>query len=71
MMSDLMSKLTMRRKGISGTRGAGEERAPEVRGGVGGGGAMEKISMMIPPPPPATGEDEDLDQGEDDVDDWD
>ena len=72
-MSDLMSKLNMRRKGISGTRVAAEDRAPEVRGGVGGGGAMEKISMMIPPPPPATGEDQDQDQGDDDddLDDWD
>ena len=70
MMSDLMSKLTMRRKGISGSRGAPEVRAPEVRGGLGDGGAMEKISMMIPPPPPATGEDQDQEQ-DDDVDDWD
>ena len=68
-MSDLLSKLTMRRKGISGSRPGGEARSEEVKGGVGGGGAMEKISMMIPPPPPATGDQED--EGDNDVDDWD
>ena len=68
MMADLMSKLTLRRKGISGTRPAGEERV-ERSGGVGGWGAMEKISMMIPPPPPAQGEDQQ--EPVEDEDDWD
>nr|XP_002124160.1 WASH complex subunit 1 [Ciona intestinalis] len=40
LMSDLFSKLAMRRKGISGTK------KPEASGS-----AMDKISAMIPPPP--------------------
>ena len=65
MMADLMSKLTLRRKGISGTKVAGEERAQER--GVGDGGAMEKISLMIPPPPPAKADDQ---EEEEDLEDW-
>ena len=64
-MGDLMSKLTMRRKGISGTKiggGGGGETSSS-----GGGGAMDKISLMIPPPP---GGDQDQGEGSDDGD-WD
>ena len=65
LMSDLMSKLTMRRKGISGTKTGSE--GGEVSSGGGGGGAMDKISLMIPPPPgPLGGEEEGSDDG-----DWD
>ena len=63
-MGDLMSKLTMRRKGISGTKvggGGGGETTSSGRGG-----AMDKISLMIPPPPGA-----DQDQGEEGSDDGD
>lgn len=63
-MGDLMSKLTMRRKGISGTKvggGGGGDASSS-----GGGGAMDKISLMIPPPPGA-----DHDQGEEGSDDGD
>ena len=64
-MGDLMSKLTMRRKGISGTKvGGGGGGEPSSRGG---GGAMDKISLMIPPPP---GGDQDQGEGSDDGD-WD
>lgn len=70
LMSDLFSRLAMRRKGISGDKGAGggekkTESAPSE--GVGGSGsAMDKISSMIPPPPKPSGG-----GGEDNEDDWD
>ena len=57
-MGDLMSKLTMRRKGISGAKTGGGEAS--------GGGAMDKISLMIPPPPG-----NDMDQEGSDDGDWD
>ena len=59
-MGDLMSKLTMRRKGISGAKTGGGEASS------GGGGAMDKISLMIPPPPGG-----DMDQEGSDDGDWD
>ena len=58
LMGDLMSKLTMRRKGISGAKAVQEEEPA---------GAMDKISMMIPPPPQAGGGN---DSGSDEED-WD
>ncbi|XP_050409917.1 WASH complex subunit 1 [Patella vulgata] len=49
LMSDLFAKLTMRRKGISGT---GKPEKSDNSGSSGGGGsAMDKISSMIPAPP--------------------
>ncbi|XP_012938504.1 WASH complex subunit 1 [Aplysia californica] len=75
LMSDLFSKLTMRRRGISGTPKGGEKSDAGGGGGSGagsggGGSAMDKISSMIPappknnaPPPPA--------DDDDDGDDWD
>ncbi|XP_061187304.1 WASH complex subunit 1-like [Saccostrea echinata] len=67
LMSDLFSRLTMRRKGISGGGGGGKgatdsSDAPPPPP-TGGGGAMDKISSMIPPPPKSGG-------GDDDEDDW-
>ena len=44
LMSDLFAKLSMRRKGISGSRG------DKTGDDTGGGSAMDKISSMIPPP---------------------
>ncbi|KAH3881712.1 WASH complex subunit 1-like [Dreissena polymorpha] len=55
LMSDLFSKLTMRRRGISGEKkpgdsgGSGGEKGESITGGA--NGAMDKISSMIPPPP--------------------
>lgn len=47
LMGDLFAKLSMRRKGISGSKGeAGSSSAS-----AGGGSAMDKISAMIPAPP--------------------
>ncbi|CAH1784413.1 unnamed protein product [Owenia fusiformis] len=66
LMGDLMAKLTMRRKGISGSgQGGGSgggSSAPEPS--TGGGSTMDKISSMIPPPPkpsgaPSAGDDDD------------
>lgn len=54
LMGDLFSKLTMRRKGISGTKAADNKGSGADSGGAsnsGGGSAMDKISSMIPPPP--------------------
>ena len=65
-MSDLLSKLSMRRKGISGAKAATVE-VVEERGGAGEGGAMGKISGMIPPPPPMG----DSGGEEENEDDWD
>ena len=62
-MGDLMSKLTMRRKGISGAKTGA---SAEVSSGSGRGGAMDKISLMIPPPPGG-----DMDQEGSDDGDWD
>ena len=47
LMGDLFAKLSMRRKGISGSKGeAGSSSAS-----AGSGSAMDKISAMIPAPP--------------------
>ncbi|XP_069142361.1 WASH complex subunit 1-like [Argopecten irradians] len=68
LMSDLFSRLQMRRKGISGekTSSGGDKSEPKSSGGS--GGAMDKISSMIPPPPKPQGEDT---EDHDDDDDWD
>jgi len=57
-MSDLFSKLTMRRRGISGDKkggegggGGGAEKSESSSGGGGAASAMDKISSMIPSPP--------------------
>ena len=64
LMGDLMSKLTMRRKGISGTKARGG-KDPEEQGG---GDAMDKVGGMIPPPTAMAADSE----GEEDKDnDWD
>lgn len=68
LMSDLFSKLTMRRKGISGTKS--EEKSSGGGGGggganTGGGSAMDKISSMIPAPSGGDG-----DGGDGSDDDW-
>ena len=47
LISDLASKLSLRRKGISGSAKPGEGGSTA---GSGGGSAMEKISAMIPDP---------------------
>ncbi|KAK3102807.1 hypothetical protein FSP39_014056 [Pinctada imbricata] len=67
LMSDLFSRLQMRRKGISGGGGGGSKGGGEKSESAssGGGSAMDKISSMIPPPPkPGGGE------GGDDEEDW-
>ena len=48
LMSDLFAKLSMRRKGISGSKGesGGSSDSP-----VSAGSAMDRISAMIPAPP--------------------
>ncbi|CAL1526222.1 unnamed protein product [Lymnaea stagnalis] len=51
LMSDLFSRISMRRKGISGTNKAGEKSEPAAPVSGGASSAMEKISSMIPPPP--------------------
>ena len=50
LMGDLFAKLSMRRKGISGSKGdsGGSSEVPS-----GGGSAMDRISAMIPAPPKA------------------
>ena len=48
LMGDLFAKLSMRRKGISGSKG---ESGGSSEASVGGGSAMDKISAMIPAPP--------------------
>ena len=53
LMSDLAAKLTMRRKGISGTKQPGAANAND--GQAQPGNAMDRISAMIPPPPSASG----------------
>lgn len=50
LMSDLFAKLTMRRKGISGS-GKGGENSAEKGESSNVGNAMDKISSMIPAPP--------------------
>ena len=49
LMGDLFAKLSMRRKGISGSKGESSKGSSEASGG--GGSAMDKISAMIPAPP--------------------
>ena len=50
LMSDLFSKLQMRRKGISGTKGdSGGQSGGDTS--TGGGSAMDRIASMIPAPP--------------------
>lgn len=53
LMGDLFAKLSMRRKGISGSKGesSGSGAAGSLSGSTGGGSAMDKISAMIPSPP--------------------
>ena len=48
LMGDLFAKLSMRRKGISGSK---QESGGSSEASVGGGSAMDKISAMIPAPP--------------------
>ena len=55
LMGDLMSKLNMRRKGISGARNNEPEPATQPAG------AMDKISLMIPPPPGTAEQDSESD----------
>lgn len=71
LMSDLFTRLTMRRKGISGGGGGGSKGGNESSDAPppppnGGGGAMDKIASMIPPPPKSGGGG----GGDDDDDDW-
>uniref|UniRef100_K1QHN6 Putative WAS protein family-like protein 4 n=1 Tax=Magallana gigas TaxID=29159 RepID=K1QHN6_MAGGI len=71
LMSDLFTRLTMRRKGISGGGGGGGKGGNEGSDApppppTGGGGAMDKIASMIPPPPKSGGGG----GGDDDDDDW-
>lgn len=47
LMGDLFAKLSMRRKGISGSKG----EASSSSASAGGGSAMDTISAMIPAPP--------------------
>lgn len=50
-MSDLFSKLSMRRKGISGSKGESSKSSSEPKEKPAENlGAMDKISAMIPPP---------------------
>ena len=69
LMSDLFSRLTMRRKGISGDKSASKEKEPESDPvpKTGGGGTMDKISAMIPAPPSVPGGNKNDD---DDEEDW-
>lgn len=64
LMSDLFAKLTMRRKGISGSGKPGEGGGEKNESG-GVGGAMDKISSMIPSPPKP---EESADHGDDEGD---
>ena len=48
LMGDLFAKLSMRRKGISGSKG---DSGGSSEAAAGGGSAMDKISAMIPAPP--------------------
>lgn len=48
LMGDLFAKLSMRRKGISGSKG---ESGGSSEASTGGGSAMDRISAMIPAPP--------------------
>jgi WAS family protein 1 len=55
LMGDLFAKLSMRRKGISGSKGDSSSGPSSSLGAdTGGGSAMDKISAMIPPPPKAS-----------------
>ena len=52
LMGDLFSKLQMRRKGISGSKGdSGGHSGGDAS--TGGGSAMDRIANMIPAPPKA------------------
>ncbi|XP_078678169.1 WASH complex subunit 1-like [Branchiostoma floridae x Branchiostoma belcheri] len=66
LMSDLASKLSMRRKGISGSKTAGGDEEKRAAPPSGGGSAMDRISAMIPAPPSGGN-----DAGDNDDDDWD
>jgi len=48
LMGDLFAKLSMRRKGISGSKG---DSGGSSEAASGGGSAMDKVSAMIPAPP--------------------
>ena len=50
LMSDLFSKLTMRRKGISGSKSEKREDRQSSSGGAESMSQMDRISAMIPPP---------------------
>ncbi|OWF51124.1 WASH complex subunit 1-like [Mizuhopecten yessoensis] len=67
LMSDLFSRLQMRRKGISGEKSSGgTDRSSGSDARSSNGGAMDKISSMIPPPPkPQEEESEEEDDWED------
>lgn len=53
-MGDLFAKISMRRKGISGSKGEKSSGGGGMsEGATGGGSAMDKISAMIPAPPKA------------------
>lgn len=59
LMGDLMKKLCMRRRGISGNTSkpvSNKEKDPPSTNG--GGNVMDKISAMIPPPIPKIDEDD-------------
>ena len=69
LMGDLFAKLTMRRKGISGSGKTGDAGG-EKSEGAGVGGAMDKISSMIPAPPKPAEAESSSPTGGDDDDDW-
>ena len=64
LMGDLFAKLSMRRKGISGSKG---DSGGSSEAASGGGSAMDKVSAMIPAPP-KTDRSETMHLGE--SDDW-
>lgn len=64
LMSDLTSKLQLRRKGIAGIKANATSSSSSV-------GVMDKISSMIPSPPPPTTTAAGKAESDDDIDDWD
>lgn len=65
LMSDLFSRLQMRRKGISGEKSSGGDKSGG-NSSKNSGSAMDKISSMIPAPPKPDGSD-----GSGEGEDWD
>lgn len=63
LMGDLFAKLSMRRKGISGSKG---ESGGSSEAAASGGSAMDKISAMIPAPPKTDRSESTLSGGSDD-----